>query len=190
MKTAVIVIPTYNEAGNIKELLEKVFTSTERLENWNVEVLIVDSNSPDKTGEIVKKLQKNNKKLHLMETPKEGLGKAYTKGFRYATEKLQAFVVMEMDADLSHDPKEIPIFLNTIAQGADFVIGSRYIKGGSIPSDWGVHRKIFSIVANMFVKVMFMKPQIKEWTSGYRAMKTWLVKEAFPHIENYNGYVF
>lgn len=190
MKTAVIVIPTYNEAGNIKELLTSIFNQTAKLPNWNTQVLVVDSTSPDKTAEIVKKLQKEHRNLHIMETPKEGLGKAYTKGFKYAIDRLSAFVVMEMDADLSHDPKEIPAMLKAIEQGSDFVIGSRYIKGGSIPADWGIHRKLFSVVANMFVKYMFMKPQIHEWTSGYRAMKTWIVKEAFSHIENYTGYIF
>jgi dolichol-phosphate mannosyltransferase len=190
MKKAVVVIPTYNEAKNIEELLAKVFSVTQNLANWQVEVLIVDSHSPDKTEEVIKSLQQKYKNLHLLVTPKEGLGKAYYKGFQYAIDHFQPYVLFEMDADLSHDPKEIPNFLKKIEQGADFVIGSRYIKGGSIPSDWGFHRKIFSVAGNLIVRLGFMNLKVTDWTDGYRAIKVWVIKSALPHIKNYSGYVF
>jgi dolichol-phosphate mannosyltransferase len=190
MKTAVIVIPTYNEVENIKELIADIFAVTERVENWNIEVLVNDSNSPDNTADAVKSLQKKYKKLHLISSQKEGLGKAYVQGFRYAIDTLHAYVVFEMDADHSHDPKEIPNFLKEIEQGADIVIGSRYMKGGSIPKNWGLYRKIFSIMGNWIIRTGFMKFHIMEWTNGYRAIKSWLIKDAFSHIENYGGYVF
>ncbi|MFA9288849.1 MAG: glycosyltransferase [Weeksellaceae bacterium] len=190
MRRAVIVLPTYNEAGNISTIIDSILAITKNLANWDIEILVVDSHSPDKTGEIVKELQQKNKHLHLIEVPKEGLGKAYTTGFTYAIEKLKAFTIFEMDADGQHDSKEIPNFLKQIEQGADFVIGSRYIKGGSIPKDWGVDRKFFSIIGNLIIRLGFMKLSITDWTGGYRCIKTWVIKDAKTHIQPYTGYVF
>lgn len=190
MKKAVIVIPSYNEKENITPLIEKVFEATKAKANWDVHVLIVDSDSPDGTQQTVEGLIKKYPKLHLLRTKKAGLGRAYTEGFREAIEKLQPFVLFEMDADLSHDPSKIPQFLEKIEKGADFVIGSRYIKGGSIPDNWGLHRKILSITANLFVKLGFMKLSVSDWTGGFRAIKVWLIKDALSHIEKYSGYIF
>lgn len=190
MRKAVIVIPTYNEAGNMKEVFERVFEATKEVPNWNIEILVVDSSSTDKTGKVIKDLQKRNPKIHLLTTEKEGLGKAYIHGFAYAIEKLNAYLLFEMDADLSHDPKEIPLFLQKIEKGADFVIGSRYIKGGSIPQDWGIHRKIFSTLGNIIIRYGFMHLKITDWTDGYRAIKAWVVKDSMSHIKHYSGYVF
>ena len=160
MRKAVIVLPTYNEAGSIEDITKRIFDATSNIPNWSVEILVVDSSSPDKTGEIVKRMQKTYKGLHLLETPKEGLGKAYMRGFEYATETIKTFVIFEMDADGQHDPKEIPNFLKQIEQGADFVIGSRYIKGGSIPKEWGIDRKFFSVFGNWIIRLGFMKQNI------------------------------
>lgn len=190
MKNASIIIPTYNEEGNIKQLVEQVFEVTSYVSNWVVDVVIVDSNSPDGTGKIVESLISKYPHLHLLKTEKEGLGRAYIKGFKIAMEKLQPYLLFEMDADLSHDPKLIPAFLEKIEKGADFVIGSRYIKGGSIPSDWGLYRKVLSTMGNLIIRFGFMKLSISDWTSGYRAIKVWIVKDAFTHTEKYTGYVF
>jgi dolichol-phosphate mannosyltransferase len=190
MKTAVIVLPTYNEVGNVYKLIPQIFDAVKEKQNWHLEIVVVDSNSKDGTAGKVKELQKKYKDIHLIESGKEGLGKAYKRGFKYAIDELHAFVVFCMDADLQHEAKELPNFLSAIEKGADFVIGSRYIKGGSIPAKWGLHRKIFSKFGNYVVRLGFMKPQIHEWTSGYRAIKAWLVKDAFSHIEKYSGYVF
>ena len=190
MKTAVVVIPTYNEKANIQPLIERVFAEQEKSANWDLHLLVVDSSSPDGTAEEVQKLQLTYPKLHLLTTKKEGLGKAYIAGFTHAIETYQPYVLFEMDADLSHNPKYIPAFLQKIEKGADFVIGSRYIAGGSIPSNWGLHRKIFSTGANLFVRLGFMHLAVTDWTDGYRAIKVWVVKEALHHIKHYSGYVF
>lgn len=190
MRRAIIVIPTYNEAGNVERLIPQVFDQTKSLSNWEVHVLIIDSRSPDKTDEIVKKLIAKYPRLHLLRVEKEGLGKAYTQGFQAAIEKLSPYLIFEMDADLSHDPKEITNFIHTVEKGADFVIGSRYIKGGSIPKEWALYRKIFSVVGNLIVRFGFMKLTITDWTGGYRAIKTWVIKNALNHVKNYSGYVF
>lgn len=190
MKKAVVVVPTYNEKENITPLVERVFASVEPVENWEVHLLIVDSDSPDGTQQVVEELIKKYPRLHLLRTKKEGLGRAYIEGFKTAIDKLKPFLLFEMDADLSHDPKYLPEFLKKIEEGADFVIGSRYIKGGSIPENWGLHRKILSVTANLFIRLGFMKLSISDWTGGYRAIKVWIAKEAFHHIDKYSGYVF
>lgn len=190
MKKAAIIIPTYNEAGNIKKLIENIFAATQSLSKWEVHVVIVDSASPDKTGEIVEKLIEGYPRLHLIHSKKEGLGKAYVTGFTIVMEKLNPYVFFEMDADLSHNPNDIPLFLEKIEKGADFVVGSRYIKGGSIPSNWGIHRKIFSICGNLIVRLGFMRLDVTDWTNGFRAIKSWVVKASLAHIKNYSGYVF
>lgn len=190
MKNAVIIIPTYNEAENIEPLINGVFDQASSIKNWQIEILVVDSNSPDKTALIVKTLQKKYKKLYLLETQKEGLGKAYVAGFRYALKNISPDVFFEMDADLSHDPAKISEFLEHIDKSSDFVIGSRYIRGGSIPKEWVLHRKIFSVLGNLICRLGFMKLKISDWTSGYRAIKSWIVKEAISYIEKYSGYVF
>lgn len=190
MKKVVVIAPTYNEKGEIENLINRVFDQSKKLSNWEIYLLIVDSNSEDGTIEIVKKLQKKTSYLHLLKTEKEGLGKAYLKGFKYCEEKINPYLIIQIDADGQHDPDKIPEFIKKIEQGADFVVGTRYSKGGSIPKNWGLHRKILSIGANSIVKFGFMKLKVTEWTNGYRAIKFWLVKNAYDHLKNYSGYVF
>src|SRR5690606_21568905 len=99
-----------------------------------------------------------------------GLGGAYLKGMTEAFENLGADVIFEFDADLSHDPRKIPQFLAKIDQGYDFVLGSRYIPGGGIPADWGLHRKFLSVVGNLIIMVVLTDFSIRDWTTGYRAI--------------------
>lgn len=190
MKRAVVVIPTYNESQNIEQLLGDISKVFQKVQIWSMSVLVVDSQSPDKTADKVKEMQKKSKKIYLLETEKEGLGKAYLRGFEYALSELQADVVFEMDADLSHDPLDIPKFLVEIEKGADMVVGTRYSKGGSIPKDWGIHRKVLSIGANWVIRLVFMKFSQTEWTNGYRAIRSWVVKQIVPEMQGYTGYVF
>ncbi len=190
MKKVVVVAPTYNEKGSIERLINIVFEQSKKIPNWELYLLIVDSFSKDGTVGIVKKLKNKFPKLHLLETEKEGLGKAYLKGFKYCEEKINPYLIIQIDADGQHDPNKIPEFIRKIEQGADFVVGTRYAKGGSIPANWGLHRKILSIGANFVIKFGFMKLRVTEWTNGYRAIKFWLVKNAYDHLKNYSGYVF
>ena len=191
MKKAVVILPTYNEAGTIEPLVKEILKQQEKSKNWEIEIIVNDSYSPDKTGAIVKKLQRAYPaKVHLLETKKEGLGKAYYQAFLFAKEKIKPYVVFEMDADFSHNPADIPKFLKEIEAGADLVIGARYIKGGSIPKNWGWHRKLFSIFGNLTIRFGFMKLAIHDWTSGFRAIKVWVVNDCLDFIKNYSGYVF
>jgi len=134
---AVIVIPTFNEKGNIEKLVEilenEVFP---KIKKHELHILVVDDSSPDGTGEEVKKLSKKYGNVALLINEKKvGLGAAYVRGMKYAMEKFKPDILFEMDADLSHDPYKIPQFLSEIEEGSDYVVGSRYIKGGSIPSN-------------------------------------------------------
>ncbi|MFN4212384.1 MAG: glycosyltransferase [Microgenomates group bacterium] len=193
MRKVAIILPTYNEAGNIEKLIPQIFEEIKDpglAKNWEIHLVVVDSQSSDGTAKIVSDLIKKYPRIHLLETKKEGLGRAYLEGFKFALDNINPYLFFEMDADLSHQPKEIPIFIKKIEKGADFVIGSRYTKGGSIPKDWEIHRKLFSIIGNLIIRLGFMKLSITDWTSGYRAFKSWIVKNAINHIKNYSGYVF
>jgi dolichol-phosphate mannosyltransferase len=95
-----------------------------------------------------------------------------------------------MDADLSHDPEVVPQLLHAIDKGADFAVGSRYIPGGSIPSNWGLHRKIFSICANAIVRFGLGRPEVHDWTGGFRAYRSQFAKKLYSEMERFNGYLF
>ena len=181
MKKAVVIIPTYNERENTKKIipaLQKVFKT---VKNWELHILVVDDTSPDKTYEAVKEIAKTQKNVHLLQNKKkEGLGGAYLKG------------MAEFDADFSHDPEKLPEFLVKIDEGSDFVIGSRYIPGGGIPADWGLHRKFFSVVGNIVISIVLTNFKIKDWTSGYRAITKEVYEAVHPLInsERFMGYTF
>lgn len=178
-----IIIPTYNEKDNIENLINhletKIFPKIDK--KFDMYILVVDDSSPDGTSDEVKKLQKKYKNLYLLINPnKSGLGGAYLKGMKQAVDNLKADILFEMDADFSHDPKLIPQFLEEIDKGSDLVLGSRYIKGGSIPKDWGFHRKLLSLLGNTFIRIVITHFAIHDWTTGYRAIKT----EVFQKLRN------
>lgn len=153
LPVVVVVIPTYNEAESIEEMVKvlcsEIFPS---VKNFNCQLLIVDDTSPDGTWKIVRDLQKKYKKLHLLlNQTKAGIGTAYVKGFRYAMKQLGAEVVIEFDGDFQHPPTDIPKLLDKIEGGADYVLGSRNVKGGSVPASWGFKRTFFSKVGGGLV---------------------------------------
>lgn len=193
MKKAVVIIPTYNERENIQTvipLLLKVFKS---VKNWDMHLLVVDDTSPDKTYEVVAALEKKHTPVHLVvNKQKSGLGGAYLKGMEHAFGKLTADVVFEFDADLSHDPTKIPEFLAAIDDGADMVLGSRYIKGGGIPADWGLHRKFLSVMGNIVIATVLTNFSIRDWTGGYRAISRKVYEKVRPHMNSkrFTGYTF
>jgi dolichol-phosphate mannosyltransferase len=186
----VIIIPTYNEAENIEGLIKALQESSIKFPQHQLHLLVVDDNSPDGTGELVKKLKVSYDNLSLLTGEKHGLGQAYLRGMDYATKKLKAEVMFEIDADFQHDPYAVPNFIDKIDQGFDFVIGSRYIKGGSIPSNWGLTRKILSKVGNLIVRAGLLTFSIHDWTSGYRAIRSWVYKKNKKKLQGFNGYTF
>jgi len=175
---AVIIIPTYNEKENINKTIDQLEEVFKKIKNFQMEILVVDDSSPDGTGELVRQKSKKYSNLHLfINKEKKGLGAAYIRGCKFAMTKLQADVVFEFDADGSHQPKYISGMLNEIEKGADVVVGSRYIPGGSMPEDWGLDRKIVSYFGNLVARVVFLTFQYKDMTSGFRATKTDFLKK-------------
>ena len=194
IQKVVVIIPTYNEKGNIGrciEALQKVFPQCPS--HYEMNILVVDDSSPDGTAKEVKAKQKKFENLHLLNNPKKmGLGGAYLAGMKHATEKFDADLLFEFDADLSHDPEIMPQFLQKIDEGYDFVLGSRYIKGGSIPANWPLLRKFYSVVGNFVIMTVMTDFRIRDWTTGYRAIKRKVYETVHKKLdkERFSGYTF
>ncbi len=159
-----VVIPTYNEGKNIEHLISKLFT----ISAPNLSILVVDDNSPDGTSQIVKRLQPIYPRLYLETRPnKAGLGRAYIHGFQYALDQ-GADHIVQMDADFSHDPNDVPKLLQSLSEH-DLVIGSRYVHGISV-INWPLRRLLLSTSANVFSGMMTGLPY-KDITGGFRAWR-------------------
>lgn len=181
MKT-LIIIPTYNELENLPKLLPEVLSK-----NDDINILIVDDNSPDGTAAFVENEMKNNNRIHLIRRPsKQGLGTAYIAGFKYAIQK-NFDLVFEMDADFSHDPKEIPRFLDEI-QNSDLVIGSRYINGVNV-INWPLRRLLLSSFANLYTRVITGMP-VHDATGGFKCFRRKVLESINLDKVKSNGYAF
>lgn len=179
---SLIVIPTYNERENISGLLDDVLQRVP-----TTDLLVIDDNSPDGTGQLVDELASRDPRIHTLHRPgKLGLGTAYVRGFHYAIEHGYD-LVFEMDADYSHDPKYLPEFLRA-AESADLVIGSRYIKGGGTPN-WSALRKFISGGGNIFARAVLGIP-VHDCTSGYRCYRTAALQTLNLDAIRAQGYAF
>ena len=168
---ALVITPTYNEAENIKAIIEKVLEQDAR-----IEMLIVDDNSPDGTGKIVEEIMETEKRVHILKRAgKLGLGSAYIAGFKYAIENGYD-AVFEMDGDFSHDPKVLPVMLKEI-ENNDVIIGSRYVKGVCV-LNWPMKRLLLSYFASKYVKFITRMP-FKDPTSGFKCYRI----EALKNLE-------
>lgn len=188
----VVVIPaTYNEKGNIERLITILETDVFPLiKNHEMHILVADDNSPDGTADVVRQLMKKWKNLGINSGEKKGLGAAYIRAMTYAIEKMKADVVFEIDADLSHDPREIPKFIEKIEKGYSIVIGTRYSNGGSMPKDWPIQRKAFSRIGNLLVRLITFRFNIHDWTGGYRAIKKDIFLKEREKVLVFQGYTF
>ena len=159
---ALVVLPTYDEASNIVEVLERLRAAVPE-----ATVLVVDDASPDGTADLVESVAERLGPVSVMRRPaKSGLGSAYRDGFRQGLQ--EGFdVLVEMDSDLSHDPAALPSLLAAAADGAALALGSRYIPGGSIP-DWSWHRRALSRWGNRYAAAV-LGIDVNDATSGYRA---------------------
>lgn len=179
---ALVIIPTYNERDNAPEVIRQVLSQPAPLD-----VLIIDDNSPDGTGEVVESLARTEPRLKVIHRPgKLGLGTAYGVGFRYALEKGYDYI-FEMDADFSHDPDEIPNFLRAI-QEADLVIGSRYIRGVNVVN-WPLSRLLLSYFASVYTRLMTGIP-IRDCTSGYKCFRRRVLESINLDGVRSGGYAF
>ncbi len=183
MKKALIIIPTYNEAENIVNIINELVAIN--YEGVNIEILVVDDNSTDGTAALVKAL--NYYRVHIIERPgKLGLGTAYIRGFKFAIENNYDYV-FEMDADFSHDPKAIPRFLDKL-NDFDVVVGSRYIEGIAVVN-WPLSRLMISIGASYYTRMITFLP-IKDVTAGFMAYRVTALKQIdFERVRS-NGYSF
>jgi dolichol-phosphate mannosyltransferase len=185
----VVIIPTYNEMENITLLINALQNEFKKLPH-EMHILIVDDNSPDGTAEIVRNESKGYANIHLITGKKQGLGAAYIRGMDYAVDVLSADVVMEMDADFSHKPEDVPRLISALDHSADFVIGSRYVKGGKIPDNWGFIRKMISKWGNIFARYIAGLYKIRDSTSGFRAIRASIIKKIDLAGLKVQGYAF
>ncbi|PQZ93901.1 dolichol-phosphate mannosyltransferase [Arthrobacter sp. MYb227] len=179
----VTIIPTYNELESLPITVGRLRAAVP-----DSDVLIVDDNSPDGTGALADKMAAEDNAIHVMHrTGKEGLGAAYLAGFRWALDEGYD-VLVEMDADGSHKPEQLPLLLAEIPKGADLVIGSRWVKGGSVVN-WPLHRKAISRAGSFYSRVM-LGVNLRDITAGFRAFRRETLEELdFNAVESV-GYGF
>lgn len=177
-----IIVPTYKERENIGALVPAIRQATP-----NVEILVVDDNSPDGTQDVVREMQASDPKLHLLgRAGKEGLGKAYLAGFRWALEKGYEYIV-QMDADFSHRPIDLKKIIETLPQ-ADFVMGSRWVPGGKTVN-WGIGRKIISRGGSFYTRQILRYP-LRDWTGGFNGWKAETLRKIGLDSVRSEGYSF
>ena len=177
-----VVIPTYNERENIEAVVYAVLDLP-----LDINVTIVDDDSPDGTGEIAEEMAQRDERVHVLHREdKLGLGTAYVTGFRYALVQGARFI-FEMDADFSHDPGRIPLFLEA-ANEYDVVIGSRYVPGGGT-RNWGVLRRLISRGGSLYAKVILGMP-IWDLTGGFNCWRREVLEALDLGSVNSNGYAF
>ncbi len=168
MDKVVIVMPAWNEAENIKEMIKTLVIEEFPKIGADMQLLVVDNHSTDGTDEIVSEASKKYKNVHLVEQDKPGLGWAYVMGMQYAMKELHADAILEMDADFQHPTRFVKPMVEAYLNGADYVIGSRYIKGGSVPKEWALSRKAISFFGNLFIRTVLLNFKIHDLTTGFR----------------------
>lgn len=187
MKKAIIIIPTYNESDNVENIVAAVFAEQPKVPDVELNILIVDDNSPDGTSAIVTKLKEINPLLHLItRMGKMGLGTAYVAGFKYGLANGFDYI-FEMDADFSHDPDEIPNFLREINE-YDLVLGSRYITGANV-ANWPLRRLLLSYYANKYARLI-TGIKINDATGGFKCFRREVLEAIDLDDIRSNGYSF
>ena len=200
MKT-IVVIPTYDEKDNVRKMADAVLSTPQplNLSTSQLELLFVDDNSPDGTGEVIEEMMKSEPRIHCLHRgKKEGLGRAYVAGFKRAIE-LGADLIIQMDCDFSHDPKDIPRLIEaittpvqsnnrTIEQFPDLVIGSRYVKGGDTPG-WPFKRRLISRAGGIFIRTVTGMP-LRDPTGGFKCWKASTLKKIDFETVGSRGYSF
>lgn len=187
-----IAIPTYNEVTNVENLLNELYEQLTRIKELDITVLIIDDSSPDGTANLVQKLSKKYKSKNfrikiLSRKTKDGLGRAYIAGFEKLID-LNIDYIIQMDADLSHDPSYLPSFIMAAQKKYDFIVGSRYISGGSTP-DWSIYRRALSKSGNLYTRLI-LGNKISDYTGGFNMYSVNLLKRTNPGLVASNGYGF
>ena len=184
MPGAWLILPTYNEAENIGPMIR---AAREQLRDGDT-ILVVDDNSPDGTGAIADDLAQEIAGIEVLHRPgKQGLGRAYLAGFAHALAS-GADYVLEMDSDFSHDPHDIPRLIQTAEQGADLVLGSRYVPGGSV-TDWGLLRKLVSRGGSWYARVV-LGVKVRDLTGGFKCFRRSVLEALDLNSVHADGYGF
>lgn len=176
-KKVVVVAPTYNEKGSVSQAVKQILDQNGKVPGFEIHVLVVDSHSPDGTGQIAEKLAHENPKAHYIDMKERGLGLAIMRGYSYALKNLNADVLMQIDADLQHDPNDIPKFLKKIDEGYEFVEGSRYTKGGT--NGISLLRQTFSYGMSIVCRLATGIWQITDFAPSFKAF----TKELFNRMD-------
>jgi len=177
-----VILPTYNENENVRLIIPQILDA-----HPLIDVLVVDDNSPDGTGDTVREFEASDPRVHLITRQRKmGLGTAYVEGFKYALSH-DYDLIFEMDADFSHDPKEIPRFIET-AKEYDLVIGSRYIRGVNV-INWPMSRLLLSWLANLYTRIVTGLP-LKDATSGFKCFRRRVIEEIDLDRIQSDGYGF
>ncbi len=180
---ALIVVPTYNEKENIEEIIRTVLAQGD-----DIDILVVDDNSPDGTGEVVDRLAASEPRIHAIHREsKLGLGSAYIAGFKWALANTDTQFVFEMDADFSHDPNAIPEFLEAV-KDHDLVVGSRYLHGITV-INWPLSRLILSYGANVYTHIITGLP-LKDSTGGFKCFRRETLEQLPLDTIRSDGYSF
>ncbi len=188
MARIAVLIPTYNERDNIPLLMDEVFRILSYAD-YDSHIIVIDDNSPDGTGYLVKNIAEVNDHVHLLSRAgKYGLGSAYMDGLRWSYSNLSPDIFIQMDADFSHSPYNLPNLVKGILEGYDVIIGSRYVKSGGSTS-WSWHRKLISKVANLIVHLM-LRIKEKDATSGFRALSKKAVNSLLNFTLSSKGYSY
>ena len=193
MRRAVIIVPTYNERENLPFAVAALLEVFASIDDWRMDILVVDDTSPDRTYEVAARLAEEHDQVTLLlNREKCGLGGAYLRGMERAFGEMGADLVFEFDADLSHDPTRIPVFLEAVGRGADLVLGSRYVAGGGIPRDWALQRRFLSVVGNWVIMSVLGNFTVRDWTTGFRAIRRDVYEAVAPQLkdERFSGYTF
>jgi dolichol-phosphate mannosyltransferase len=183
MNPALVCIPTYDERDNIEAIARAALAADPR-----IDILVIDDNSPDGTGRIADQLVATEPRAHVLHRPsKQGLGRAYLDGFRWALQRGYQFV-LEMDADFSHDPKYLPQFLDRAEAGADLVLGSRYVQGGGTVN-WGRGRKLVSRAGSLYARTVLGLRQ-RDLTGGFKCFRRRVLETIDLASVRSTGYAF
>lgn len=161
-------MPVWNEAGNLKKMIKQLLEIEFPKINAEMNLLVVDNHSKDDTVKVVEEYSKKDKRVKIIQQKNDGLGWAYVSGFQYAMKELKADAVLEMDGDFQHPTRFVKPMVDAYLAGADYCIGSRYVKGGSIPKEWALSRKMVSYFGNLFIRLVLLKPSIHDLTTGFR----------------------
>jgi dolichol-phosphate mannosyltransferase len=183
MNPALVCIPTYNERENLEPIVRAVLAADPR-----VDILVVDDNSPDGTGQLADQLAAAEPRVRVLHREKkQGLGRAYLHAFRWALAEPYTYII-EMDADFSHDPRYLPTLLNTAEAGVDLVLGSRYVKGGGTVN-WGVGRKVISRGGSLYARSI-LGVRVRDLTGGFKCFHRRVLETLDLDAVHSSGYGF